>query len=1239
MKRKVIRAITGLLCAAMVFSNVAGMSVYAMEDGGRQEMQESISGNDDTGEVWEEPEEAEQKSADSDAAPEEPAEPIDSNKEEDGQENREAEDEAAETVPEELEDPDETETVSENTVDEAPEEKEIFVRNLSLPQVYASGRSFTVDGKTYNSMDADETYVAGDDITAYYFAGDSLLYFDGTGPMKDWNLVVYRPWKDIKPEVCVIGEGITTVGVNAFYWPNHSLSRVTLPSTLREIGDEGFYQNYSMEAVVLPEGLEKIGDSAFLGCKAMKHINIPDSVTELGASAFYECKAITSIRVPGNIREIKKFTFSQCNAVESITIEEGVETIGDAAFQDTKIMTLSFPESLKTIGENAFNVSSDLNTLTIPDSVTQIGSTAFASCPRLHTISIGTGVTEIGEHAFRLSSEKKIMLHSENEVVLAYDWAADNRIISYRTSFFDQDGCLLQSGLVGKDEKLLDYAPQMESYSTGGETFTFVGWNPEITEDAVPTQDQEYRAVYRSESKKYSIRFLDYDGSVISELTLPYGADIYAVKPADPKRAPDERYTYQFSGWSPELAEDAAVTGDAEYTALYESAEREYSIRFLDYDGSLLSELALPYGADIYAVKPADPKRASDERHTYQFKGWSPSLTEDSTVTKNAEYTAVYTSAERLYVLSFVDHTGSTIKTVMEPYGTRIADKAPKNPTREPDGDCTYTFVGWQPALSEDDILTKDTEYQAVFTSSAAKCKVVFQDFDGSVLKELTLKAGETVSGEAPTVSREGDSLTTYTFAGWQPALDENVPIMGDITYKALYTRKTQTGVLAEHELNHPAGDGISAEDVRLYPVYEIYDTSDHFEERVTDRMHPVDASDIRLSKDRIEKGSNQIGVVQVSTGLRTEFRIFGNYIDGISVELAERKVKTGSRLKDLDVYFTKNRMGEDGQIKSGIVDKTKKVKHYIFADGAAYVTVRQGDNEIRITEQETGENHSCTVHITGVGKGEEKESDDKYPADDDRNPDGETEKEPSPEPDIWQIVLDIPKVEGKPADIRHYAVVWDNTGEEKGVLEAAEPFREILLQAEAAEESGETETLLPEIQEAEVQEQDVTVSEEQPVTGAEPEVKTEEPRKEKLPLWMLPAVAALFGIAALAVMFCRRRRQKFHGILTWEENSSIEISNPRECLETVQEVIDRTENLSDCMKKLRESDAKTCIPVSARMEVIYTDGDGETQVIESAASEKKMIRILSSLHESERAGVRIYHEQAGIDINLKYKL
>ena len=96
----------------------------------------------------------------------------------------------------------------------------------------------------------------GDDITAYDFAGDSLLYFDGTGTMKDWGSTVFRPWKDIMPDVCVIGKGITTVGANAFYWPTHSIKSVHLPDTLQVINNYAFHQNSDLETLILPDGLE-----------------------------------------------------------------------------------------------------------------------------------------------------------------------------------------------------------------------------------------------------------------------------------------------------------------------------------------------------------------------------------------------------------------------------------------------------------------------------------------------------------------------------------------------------------------------------------------------------------------------------------------------------------------------------------------------------------------------------------------------------------------------------------------------------------------------------------------------------------------------------------------------------------------------------------------------------------------------------------------------------------------------
>lgn len=85
--------------------------------------------------------------------------------------------------------------------------------------------------------------------------------------------------------------------------------------------------------------------------------------------------------------------------------------------------------------------------------------------------------------------------------------------------------------------------------------------------------DAEYTAVYRSEPRKYKVVFKDYDGSVISDMDLPYGTDIYTAKPTDPEREPDEDHTYRFDGWTPALTEGTTVTGDAEYTATYADTE------------------------------------------------------------------------------------------------------------------------------------------------------------------------------------------------------------------------------------------------------------------------------------------------------------------------------------------------------------------------------------------------------------------------------------------------------------------------------------------------------------------------------------------------------------------------------------------------------------------------------------------------------------------------------------------
>ena len=103
-----------------------------------------------------------------------------------------------------------------------------------------------------------------------------------------------------------------------------------------------------------------------------------------------------------------------------------------------------------------------------------------------------------------------------------------------------------------------------------------------------------------------------------------------------PTRARTAQYTYTFAGWLPELTE---VAGDATYTAVYESVLNQYTVLFLDEDGTELDRQTVDYGSTP-TYQGETPTKESDEQYSYTFAGWSPRIV---AVTKDATYTATYT--------------------------------------------------------------------------------------------------------------------------------------------------------------------------------------------------------------------------------------------------------------------------------------------------------------------------------------------------------------------------------------------------------------------------------------------------------------------------------------------------------------------------------------------------------------------------------------------------------------------
>ena len=168
----------------------------------------------------------------------------------------------------------------------------------------------------------------------------------------------------------------------------------------------------------------------------------------------------------------------------------------------------------------------------------------------------------------------------------------------------------------------------IEATDTDEWDYSFVNWTnscgAELTGNCTVT------ANFTRVKKQYNVTFVDEDGTtVLDSQTVAYGeTPIYAGE--TPTKAGDNTYTYTFGWWSPELS---SVIWDATYTATYDEHYIEYTITFVNYDGTPVSTSWYHYGDTV--VVPSDPRRTD-----YVFDGWNPAV--ESTVNGNATYTATW---------------------------------------------------------------------------------------------------------------------------------------------------------------------------------------------------------------------------------------------------------------------------------------------------------------------------------------------------------------------------------------------------------------------------------------------------------------------------------------------------------------------------------------------------------------------------------------------------------------------
>ena len=349
-------------------------------------------------------------------------------------------------------------------------------------------------------------------------------------------------------------------------------------------------------------------------------------------------------------------------------------------------------------------------------------------------------------------------------------WALS--LLRYTVRFVDHDGTVLQTGSVphGTVPAYTGETPSREG--TAQYSYTFTGWSPAI---AAATADATYTAQYSETVNTYTVRFVDYDGTVLQTGSLPYG-ETPAYTGETPSRAGDAQHSYTFTGWSPAIA---AVTADATYTAQYRDSAAEYTIRFVDMDGTPLQTQRLAYGA-MPVYTGGTPDIEVTEQYTYTFTGWSPAIT---AVTGDATYTATYEITLTRYTVRFLNYDGTELETQSVEYGT-VPSYTGAAPTKPATAQTRYHFTGWDPALTA---VICDADYTAQYSASGLNEYLIrFVNEDGTLLQSGLFASGATPSYSGATPTKAADAQYSYSFKGWSPSI---AGVSADATYTATYNR------------------------------------------------------------------------------------------------------------------------------------------------------------------------------------------------------------------------------------------------------------------------------------------------------------------------------------------------------------------------------------------------------------------------------------------------------------------
>lgn len=280
---------------------------------------------------------------------------------------------------------------------------------------------------------------------------DGAFYLNenlSTIKLSNIDLVGQNAFADCKSLVELnVGENVKNIGTEAFAYCS-GLETVVIAAGNEAIGEFAFSNCIKLKTVVIGEGCVSIGEAAFEKCTAMTDIEMPKTLESINAYAFQYCTALVNVKIglggkyavtrnsfiveidadagqrtlvivalgaiteeltiPNNIHAIGPYVFRHVKGLKKVNFPETLTSIGREAFFDSGLTEIDF-YNVETVGDYAFG-QTELTSVTIGENVKSIGKYAFQYCYNLTEIYIRSTVESVGTTIFHNVGTEEIKL-------------------------------------------------------------------------------------------------------------------------------------------------------------------------------------------------------------------------------------------------------------------------------------------------------------------------------------------------------------------------------------------------------------------------------------------------------------------------------------------------------------------------------------------------------------------------------------------------------------------------------------------------------------------------------------------------------------------------------------------------------------------------------------------------------------------------------------------------------------